>query len=696
MALGFKVADGYVEVHAKYDKGELRKAAQDAADDHDKAFNKEHDQNTKRDATHFNDAIGGGQASRQRAGELAGRDHAKGVARGADRQADKDRNTFRRIGRKITEHMFGKDNAAAGATAFFKRFAEAITFGQADFSSPKIMGPLTAKFAAMGTALGVTLAAALIVQIAAALTSVAPLLLGGLVAAIPMISLIKTGVKKEDGKWVFQANAMGEALKKLSKAWKDFKATVSAPFQAPLLEILKSAGDSLGRLAKPWAALVKSISPGIVALFKGIFGAIEAFVTAVAPAMPGVNEGLKTWGEELPKIGKSLGDFFVKLMKDPKKVHDAVVTVSNIVQDTLTFAGGLISVLTTLSSWYHRFADAIDRFEKKNDEFMKALTKPFNGVEAWLKPFMTKFLAFFKALPGKVAAALQGFGKAVTDKIQAGQAKITAKAKAIVTAVVNFFKTLPSKAGSAVSKLWASMKRHFDQVVSSGKARAKQAVDGVVNFFKSLPGKARSAVSRLWSSMQGAFTSAVSNAKAKGKALVDGFINALKAIVAKAKAQVNAAKNAIKAAFSGAGSWLVSAGKAIISGLAAGIRSGVSIAVNAAVTAAKAALGAAKRALGIASPSKVFAEEVGKPIAQGIGIGMSKQIPFEMKGLSGLLPRAMGSSGSSASYQTTSSFSPTINIHVAAGLDPVNAAARRALTKDLFLALEQYRKDYVK
>jgi hypothetical protein len=51
--------------------------------------------------------------------------------------------------------------------------------------------------------------------------------------------------------------------------------------------------------------------------------------------------------------------------------------------------------------------------------------------------------------------------------------------------------------------------------------------------------------------------------------------------------------------------------------------------------------------------------------------------------------------GMGSSVTNSSSWSPTIIVNVAAGLDPVNAAARRALTKDLFLSLEQYRKDYI-
>jgi phage-related protein len=160
---------------------------------------------------------------------------------------------------------------------------------------------------------------------------------------------------------------------------------------------------------------------------------------------------------------------------------------------------------------------------------------------------------------------------------------------------------------------------------------------------------------------------------------------------------VRGVRAAILGVFAGAGSWLVSAGRSIITGLAAGIRSGASAAVSAAISAARSALAAAKSALGISSPSKVFAEQVGKPIAQGIGLGMRRNIKDEFKELPGMLPQLGGNRGtSSSSSARTSMFNPTINVHVAAGLDPVDGAARRALVKGLYLETEKFRKDYVK
>lgn len=67
-----------------------------------------------------------------------------------------------------------------------------------------------------------------------------------------------------------------------------------------------------------------------------------------------------------------------------------------------------------------------------------------------------------------------------------------------------------------------------------------------------------------------------------------------------------------------------SVGNAIVSGMAKGIKDAVGKLIDAAVDAAQSALDAAKDALGISSPSKVAADQIGKPFAQGIIVGAEK------------------------------------------------------------------------
>lgn len=83
-------------------------------------------------------------------------------------------------------------------------------------------------------------------------------------------------------------------------------------------------------------------------------------------------------------------------------------------------------------------------------------------------------------------------------------------------------------------------------------------------------------------------------------------------------------------------------GRDLAGGIAKGISNGASAIANAAKDAAANALQAAKDFLGIASPSKVFAEDVGLPISQGVAAGI-------LRGASDIANAVNYSTGSAAS-----------------------------------------------
>jgi hypothetical protein len=441
-----------------------------------------------------------------------------------------------------------------------------------------------------------------------------------------------------------------------------------------------------------------------------------------------------------------------EILKDPAAVHDAIVDFSDFLKMVMTDGAQVVVFVTKIARAWGQFSDAVDRFEKNTDSkggplgaIMSDLQKLgkwlvhggladaftrfgawiktkvtqlvgyFGGIgdkiaakiksgqdkiTTWAKGIVTKVVAFLKELPGKAASAVGGFGDRVAAKIKGAQDKITAKARDIVNKVVTFLKGLPGKAAAAVSSLWSRMSGAFTRATTGARSKATDLVNRVVAFLKGLPGKAASAVHSLWSRMSGSFTSMVSNAVARGRDLVSRFISAITSLPSKAAAVARRVKGAVQGALAGAGSWLVSAGRAIMSGLANGISAGYNAVVGAIRRVAAAAVAAAKSALKIGSPSKVFADEVGVPVAQGVGMGAEEQMPKEFKRIRSMVPHLVTGAGDGGSdgrsYHTTSNWNPTIHVHVQAGLETVNSAAKRALTKEIFLSLEQYRKDYVK
>ena len=86
---------------------------------------------------------------------------------------------------------------------------------------------------------------------------------------------------------------------------------------------------------------------------------------------------------------------------------------------------------------------------------------------------------------------------------------------------------------------------------------------------------------------------------------------------------IGGAVQSIRSFFSGSWSDI---GARMMQGIADGIRGAWNWVTDAAKGAAQAALNAAKSALGISSPSRVAAQQIGRPIAQGIGMGYSQEM----------------------------------------------------------------------
>ncbi|HEX6293373.1 MAG TPA: phage tail tape measure protein [Herpetosiphonaceae bacterium] len=122
----------------------------------------------------------------------------------------------------------------------------------------------------------------------------------------------------------------------------------------------------------------------------------------------------------------------------------------------------------------------------------------------------------------------------------------------------------------------------------------------------------------------------------------------------------------------------LSIGGGIITGIINGVKNGVGALVGAVVDAAKRALEAAKDALGIASPSKMFADLVGVPMMQGMALGVTRGAPL----VQAAVTQASGGALSTA-QQTSSSVVNNFNYSPTYGSAPNNPSADFALMRTL-------------
>lgn len=129
--------------------------------------------------------------------------------------------------------------------------------------------------------------------------------------------------------------------------------------------------------------------------------------------------------------------------------------------------------------------------------------------------------------------------------------------------------------------------------------------------------------------------------------LAAGIIQAIPQVISAGLSLINDFKNQFTTVNWG------EVGLNIIKGIAAGLKNGAGIIKEAAVSAAKSAFDAAKSFLKIGSPSKLFRNEIGAMMAEGMVLGFEdetpeKRIANDLRAMSNALPGAVG--GSSYNY----------------------------------------------
>lgn len=131
----------------------------------------------------------------------------------------------------------------------------------------------------------------------------------------------------------------------------------------------------------------------------------------------------------------------------------------------------------------------------------------------------------------------------------------------------------------------------------------KNAVNDGINFIKGIISDGVAFIVGVWSG--------ITRMVAIAAGAISGVVNAIR----------NGVSNAV-GAVTGAIGRFVSAGGDIVAGIARGIAGAAQAVFNAIKAVIGDAVSFAKKILGIGSPSKLFADEIGKPIAEGIAAGI--------------------------------------------------------------------------
>lgn len=227
------------------------------------------------------------------------------------------------------------------------------------------------------------------------------------------------------------------------------------------------------------------------------------------------------------------------------------------------------------------------------------------AAEEGITQLVTNAVTFFSELPNKIAYVI-GFCLGYIIKFGIDlYTWATTKIPEFVNSVVTFMQQLPEKIWNAIISAVQKVTTWGEQMRSRAVTAATNLLNQTITTLSQLPGK-------VWNAIVGA---------------VQQVVNWGTQLAAKGTEAAKGLYNAVVNSVSSLPSKMAEIGSNIVSGIWNGISSGWDWLTGEVKSLAKSLLDGAKDALGIHSPSRLFRDLVGKMIPQGIGVGITAEMP---------------------------------------------------------------------
>lgn len=359
------------------------------------------------------------------------------------------------------------------------------------------------------------------------------------------------------------------------------------------------------------AGIVAAVATAVVVI-KEHWDQIVEFFQSIPDKLSELGSAIAEWGSSvLDSIGEFIDSVIEWFSELPGKIIDAISSLAE------SFAEWGASMLETASEVVTQIIDSIVQFFSELPykigyaigfvigTLIEWGANVINWIATNVPQMIDNIVTFFSELPGKIWDWLVNtYNKLVEWGSQMLQ-KAGEIASNCIDSIVTFFSELPGK-------IWNWLTDAFNRFVTWGsntlqKAREVGAntIDTIVNFFSQLPGK-------IWTWLSNTLQKVIqwgSDMVAKGRQAASDLCSAVINGVANLPSQMaNVGYNIVMGVWNGicnAAGWFRRQVQSFFSGIVDGV----------------------KGALGIHSPSKVFADEIGKWIPPGIGVGIEAEMP---------------------------------------------------------------------
>jgi tape measure domain-containing protein len=369
---------------------------------------------------------------------------------------------------------------------------------------------------------------------------------------------------------------------------------------------------------------VTNIWEGIKETFSNVVEAIATFFTQTIPeAFTTALDAVTGWFESVGEWFEGLGETLAQLPGQFAEWLGGVIAAvgewaANLAQSALDagsqFVSNVVSfvqnlpynigyilgtVIGTVASWVIEFAQ--------------------NAQQAGTQ-FLNNVVNFVQQLPGNIANFLSNIISNVATWVSNMAENARQAGTQFINNVISFIQQLPGRVASFLSNIISNVVGWASNMASNARNAGSQFLSNVVNYLTQLPGR----VAGFLSDVIGRLASWVGEMASKGaegaRSMFDAVVDGISSLPGRVASIGGDIVHGIWNGISGAAGWLADK----VSSFASGILDGM------------------KSALGIASPSKLFRDQVGRYIAQGIGVGFENEMGNVTRQMQDAMPDASG------------------------------------------------------
>lgn len=386
-----------------------------------------------------------------------------------------------------------------------------------------------------------------------------------------------------------------------------------------IIPAIQRAFEGIGQLLQQATPILSEQLPPIIeSILPALLSAATTLISGIVTALPSLIQVLV---DQIPTVLMTLADALTTALPMFGEVAPQIIA---------TLATGIATSLPILiPAMVQAVLGMVQGLLDNIDLLIDAAIELIKGLAEGLITAIPELIARVPEIIASLASALI---EAIPELLPAAGEIMASIGQALCDAAPESLQDVIDAIGNAFESAWEAIQAVWEQVEPFFEAiwEAIKAIwDAVEPFFTAIFQSAWEGIKGIWSSVGSFFSGVWNTIKGVFSAVGSFFGNAFRTAVNNIKSAFGnivsffqGKWNSIKNVFSNAGSWFRQVGSQIVSGIRNGISSGWQALTNWIAEKARSLLNAAKSALGIASPSKVFRDEVGKMITLGIADGI--------------------------------------------------------------------------